>query len=206
MSEPVRWPHPAYAIRTPRTTLRCYDRGDVDAAHAGVIDNVDALRPWMPWIQREPATREERVETLRRFRGRFDLGLEFVYGVFDRGDGEYLGGCGLHPRPSEEILEIGYWIIPARWGQGLATEVAAALTRVGFETLNAPRIELRIAPHNARSLAVATKLGYREEGTLRGVGDVGEDGLSGDLTVFGMLRAELRGSPAEGVEIHTETF
>lgn len=206
MPEPFVWPHPAYAVHTPRTVLRCYERADVDAAHDAVIAYAEDLRDWMPWVRNEPVPREDRVEMLRRFRGRFDLGVEFVYGVFDRDDGGYLGGCGLHPRTAERFLEIGYWIVPPRWGEGLATEVAGALTRVGFEVMGADRLELRIDPDNARSLAVARRLGYREEGTLRGIGETGHDGRARDLSVFGMLRDELAGSPAEGIEIHTEPF
>ena len=205
MPEPNRWPHPAYAIRTPRLVLRCYERSDVDAAHEAVIAHAEDLRRWMPWVHNEPVDRRDRVEMMRRFRGHFDLGIEFVYGIFDPRDGSYLGGCGLHPR-AHRILEIGYWIVPPRWGQGLATEVAAALTRVGFEVLGADRLEIRIDPDNARSLAVPRKLGYREEGTLRGVGDPDVDGLPADHVVFGMLRGDLAGSPAKGVEIHTEPF
>lgn len=204
MSEP--WPHPAYAVNAPRVVLRCYERGDVDAAHRAVLDNVESLRPWMPWVEREPVDRAERVEMIRRFRGRFDLGIEFVYGVFDRQDGGYLGGCGLHPRGTGRVLEIGYWIVPSRWGQGLATEVAGALTRVGFEVMHADRLELRIAPLNVRSLAVARKLGYQEEGTLRAVAEPGPDGRPYDLTVFGMLRHELASSSAARIAIDTETF
>jgi len=204
--EPHRWPHPAYSIRTPRLVLRCYERSDVDAVHEAVIEHADDLRPWMPWVQNEPVERSDRVEMVRRFRGHFDLGIEFVYGIFDRRGGDYLGGCGLHPRTGHRTLEIGYWIAPPRWGQGLATEVAAALTRVAFEVLGADRVEIRIDPDNDRSLAVARKLGYREEGTLRGVGDPAVDGLPADHVVFGMLRGELAGSRAEGVDIHTEPF
>src|SRR5690606_36339696 len=118
----------------------------------------------------------------------FDLGQDFVYGVFDRSDGSFVGGAGLHPRIGAGMLEIGYWIVRERWGEGLATEAAAALTRAGFEIMGAHRMEIRVAPDNARSLAIPRKLGYREEGVLRGVGDPrGSARAPVDLVVFGML-------------------
>lgn len=202
----MRWPSPAYVVRTKRLSLRCYERSDVDAVHDGILANVEPLRPWMPWIAKEPLSRIERAELLRAFRGAFDQGRDFVYGVFDLHDGAYLGGCGLHPRVSPGALEIGYWVVRDRWGQGIATELAGALTRVGFEHMDAERIEIRVAPDNARSLAVPRRLGYREEGCLRGVGPEKPDGTPSDLVVFGMLEDELPSSPAADVEIDIDTF
>ncbi len=51
--------------------------------------------------------------------------------------------------------------------QGVATEAAAALTRVGFEVCEADRIEIRIDPENHRSLGIPEKLGFPVEATLR---------------------------------------
>jgi RimJ/RimL family protein N-acetyltransferase len=50
---------------------------------------------------------------------------------------------------------------------GLATEVAAALTRVAFELDRVRRVEIHCQPENVRSAAVPRKLGYTYEGTLR---------------------------------------
>ncbi|MEQ9073533.1 MAG: GNAT family protein [Sandaracinaceae bacterium] len=201
----MSWPQPAYVVRTERLVIRCYERGDVDAVHAGIVSNKDALLPWMSWFQNEPMTREERAAQLRRFRGSFDVGKDFFYGLFSKDDGAFLGGTGLHPRGGGGVLEIGYWIVPARWGQGLAFEVAAALTRVGFEVMEARRIEIRVAPHNARSVAIPRKLGYREEGLIRGVGE-NADGSFGDLVLFGMLQAELPDSCAAKAHLEIERF
>src|SRR5690606_18884570 len=126
---------------------------------------------------------------------------------FDATDGRMLGGTGLHPRTSPGALEIGYWIVADRWGEGLATEVAGALTRVGFEVMGAERMEIRVDPSNTRSLSIPRKLGYREEGTLRGIGEPrGGDPARVDLTVFGMLPSELAQSPAAALPIRTESF
>lgn len=199
------WPHPAYVIETPRLIIRCYERADVEPAHACVLANLDALRPWMPWIASEPLDLADRGEVIRRFRGQFDLGQDFVYGVFDPSDGRLIGGCGLHPRTTPGALEIGYWITHERWGEGLATEAASALTRVGFERMGAVRMEIRVDPKNARSRAIPVKLGYREEGTLRGVCHAATSGHS-DAVVYGMLRQEFQGTPSSSIELRTARF
>ncbi|WP_433937200.1 GNAT family N-acetyltransferase [Sorangium cellulosum] len=82
-----------------------------------------------------------------------------------------LGGTGLHPRVGPRGLEIGYWIHVAHGGRGLATEAAAALTRVAFEVAQLDRVEIHCGPANARSVAVPRKLGFALEATLRRRGE-----------------------------------
>ena len=200
----AEWPEPAYVIRTARLTIRCYERPDVRAVHRAVLDNVDALSPWMPWVEHEPMPISERAALLRTFRARFDSGEDLIYGIFETDGERYLGGCGLHQRVGPGGLEIGYWIVRDRWGDGLATEAAAALTRVGFERMGAKRMELRIDPSNVRSLAIPPKLGYTKEGTVRG-----RICIAGELkpiVVFGMHADEFAGSPCAEATIALEGF
>ncbi len=121
----------------------------------------------MPWARDEPTSVEEKAQLLRRFRGRFDLGQDFVYGIFDADEAEVVGGTGLHTRAGDDALEIGYWIRDSRVGKGYATEVTAALTRVAFELCEVERVEIRVDPANTASLAIPRRLGYGEEATLR---------------------------------------
>jgi RimJ/RimL family protein N-acetyltransferase len=156
----------------------------------------------MPWAHDDPQPLSEKVELLRMFRGKFDLGQEFVYGIFSADESEVVGGTGLHRRSFEGVLEIGYWISAERAGQGLGTEATAAVARVGFEVAEASRIEIRVATENAASLAIPRKLGFVEEGTLRRFLH-GPDGtpLQRDAVVFALVREELAGSPVASVEL-----
>ncbi len=200
------WPEPPYVIRTDRLTIRCYERADVRRMHPVVLANLDALRRWMPWVRHEPLSLEERGAQLRTFRARFDAGKDFIYGVFERPSGAFIGGCGLHPRPGPRHLEIGYWLIEDRWGRGYGTEIAAALTRVGVEHMLAERMEIRVVPTNARSLAIPRRLGYVEEGTLRRVLPTSVGAKRDDLAVFGLLADELSSSPAAKAWVELEGF
>jgi RimJ/RimL family protein N-acetyltransferase len=121
----------------------------------------------MPWAHEEPQPLVAKVELLRGFRGRFDLGEDFVYGLFDRAETEVVGGSGLHTRVGEGAFEIGYWVRASRVGEGLATEATAALARVAFEVVGVQRVEIRVDPANEASLRVPRRLGFREEALLR---------------------------------------
>ena len=97
----------------------------------------------------------------------FDLGQDFVFGIFAADESEVLGGSGLHTRAGEGGLEIGYWVRADRTRRGIATSVAAALTRVGIELAGADRIEILVEAGNEPSATIARRLGFREEGLLR---------------------------------------
>jgi RimJ/RimL family protein N-acetyltransferase len=187
---------PPYRIETARVVIRCYEPTDAPMLKEAIDSSLDHLRPWMPWAAAEPQPLEQKVELLRIFRGEFDLGRNFAYGVFEPDESRLLGGAGLHPRGGEGSLEIGYWIRADAIGRGLATEVTAVLTRAGFEQSGLARVDVQVDPANVRSMNVPRKLGFVEEGRLRRRLDPHEDdGPRRDSLMFTMLAEELAGSP-----------
>jgi RimJ/RimL family protein N-acetyltransferase len=192
---------PPYRIVTERVVLRCWEPRDALLLKEAVDSSLDELRPWMPWALNEPQSVGEKVELLRRFRGQFDLGQNFVYGLFSRDESEAVGGSGLHTRVGENAFEIGYWIRSSRAGQGLATEVSAALTKVGFELCGADRIEIHVEPANERSVKIPLKLGYAEEALLRRRLYAAPGGEPRDAVVFSLFRADYLDSPASSAQL-----
>jgi RimJ/RimL family protein N-acetyltransferase len=186
---------PPYRIETERFVIRCYDPPDAPLLKEAIDSSLDHLRPWMPWARDEPQPLEQKVELLRTFRGQFDLGTNFAYGVFEPDESRQLGGAGLHPRGGEGSLEIGYFIRADAIGRGLATEVAAVLTRVGFERCGLARVDIQVDPANDRSVRIPRKLGFVEEGRLRRRLDPhDEGGPRRDSLMFTMLAEELAAS------------
>ena len=164
---------------------------------AAVDSSIEHLRPWMPWASREPEDLQKKIDLLRHFRGQFDLGVDFVYGIFNQDETAVIGGTGLHTRVGEGAREIGYWIRVDQIGQGYATEAAAGLTRVGFEVEKLRRIEIHCDAANVRSAAVPRKLGYTHEATLRR--RIASSDADHDQMVWTMLADEYPGSPASHV-------
>jgi RimJ/RimL family protein N-acetyltransferase len=153
----------------------------------------------MPWARDEPVPVHEKIELLRRFRGNFDLGEDFVYELFSADESKVVGGSGLHRRVGPDAFEIGYWNRTSEAGRGLGTEATAALTRVGLELCGADRIEIRVEPENHASLAIPRKLGFIEEGLLRRRLGPAPDGGWRDTLVFSMFRDGLAGTPVSAV-------
>jgi len=90
-----------------------------------------------------------------------------VWGVEAKGAPGLLGYCGLVPQEveGEEEIEIGYLLARRSWGRGYATEAAAACRDLAFGRFGAPRVVSLIDPGNARSIAVARRVGmtFRRE-------------------------------------------
>jgi RimJ/RimL family protein N-acetyltransferase len=182
-----------YRIATERLVLRCWEPTDAPLLKEAVDSSIDHLLPWMPWAAHEPQSLEDKVALLRQFRGKFDLGQDFTYGIFTPDEQQVVGGAGLHTRIGDEAFEIGYWIRASRAGEGLGTESTAALTRVAFELTDVDRIEIRCEPENERSRAIPRKLGYREEATLRRRLRHPEPR---DVVVYSLFRDDFGSSPA----------
>ncbi|HEX2205121.1 MAG TPA: GNAT family N-acetyltransferase [Longimicrobium sp.] len=183
---------PAYRIVTPRLVVRCWDPADAPALTRAITESLDHLRAWLPWTRDEPEPVEEKAVRLRRFRALFDLDRDYTYGIFDRDGSRVLGGTGTHLRVGDGGGEIGYWIHPGAEGRGLVTEAAAAMVRAGFELHGFGWMEIRCAPGNARSFAVAERLGFVHEATVH---------EPYELMVWTLLAADYPASPAARVPV-----
>ena len=99
-------------------------------------------------------------------------------------DGRLLGVVGLSTPsfPSELVanVTVGWRFAPGAWGNGYATEGAAALLTEAFTTMGVARVGCVTQPENVRSVRVAERLG------MRMVGEVGvppDDRASGVTAV-----------------------
>ena len=88
------------------------------------------------------------------------LGFSF-WAVERKADRAVIGNCGLKPLtvpwPDPADIEIGWLLAPEAWGQGYATEAAAAALATGLA--RAPRVIAMIARTNLPSMAVASAIG-----------------------------------------------
>lgn len=157
--------------------LRRYKREDAPALAQAVAENLEHLRPWMPWIALEPTTLRDREELVARWEREWEEGFQYNFGMFL--GSRVVGGAGLIRRISPGGLEIGYWVHRGCTGRGFATAAAGALTTIGLSLLDVTHIEIHHDKANEASKRVPAKLGYvmvREEPDE--IAAPGETGLS----------------------------
>ena len=192
-------PNPAYRIETKRLILRCWKPEDAAMIQEAAAASKEHLLPFMPWAADEPQPVEQKVELMRRFRGLFDRGEDYVYGIFNKDESRALGGTGLHTRPKDNALEIGYWLHKDFINQGLITESTAALTKVAFELYHVERMEIHCSIQNLASAAVPRKLGYIHEATRRRLGFAHGDKT--DQMIWTLFADEYPSTPCALAEI-----
>jgi ribosomal-protein-serine acetyltransferase len=155
--------------------VRALVGGDVRALHRAITESVEHLRPWMPWIDDEPQSLEQRGAFIDGARRRWSAGGDLTAGIFVVGT--LVGCCGLHRRIGPHGLEIGYWIHPASTRRGYATDAARLLTTAAFGDPSIECVEIRHDRANGASGAVAGRLGFQlaaaSSREIRAPGEVG---------------------------------
>lgn len=84
---------------------------------------------------------------------------------FDRVTGEFIGtgGLKLNLLEGEPVVDAGYIIRPAYWGQGFATELTRVNLQQAFEEIGLRQVAAWTLPTNRASQHVMEKLGLRYE-------------------------------------------
>jgi RimJ/RimL family protein N-acetyltransferase len=169
---PDPWPIAGLVLRTPRVELRPDDdaglRELVGEAYAGVHPPEEM--PFLsPWTDADP-----------RYMGRGSLqyywgqraslaserwSLNFL--VRSRGSGRVIGTQKLDGTDFAVIREVssGSWLGLAHQGQGLGTEMRAAVLGLAFDHLDARTARSEAFTDNTASLTVSRRLGYRDDGS-----------------------------------------
>lgn len=165
------------ALNTERLFLRPRSLKDIEAL-VMIHGDPEVMRYIGDGYVRDAAS--ERVSLMEGLAKPLPSGLG-VWSVFARSDKDgLLGSTFLVPLPDTDLIEIGWRFRRDAWGQGFATEAAAAILRHGFETLGLDEIVAVVYLQNVRSIGVMEKLGLKAAGTCFAYGR--------DLPIFRMKR------------------
>jgi RimJ/RimL family protein N-acetyltransferase len=140
-------------LRTERLVLRPFREEDLDP-WATIVADPEIAR-YIGGVR----SREEAWRTIATYLGHWMLRGYGQWAVERRLDGRFIGRAGLWFPEGWPELEVGWTLDRAVWGEGFATEAGRAAIDWGFAELGLSRIASVIAPDNARSRAVAVRLG-----------------------------------------------
>ncbi len=142
------------------------------------------LRPWAPadapvflaayqdteirrWHTRRPSSRSVVLAWFEAYRREW-AAEQGAHWAISGADGEVLGRIATRGWDFDDgVAGVGYWVLPAARGAGVATGAVRALTTWAFEQAGFHRLHLDHSTLNQASCRVATKSGYLLEGTKR---------------------------------------
>jgi RimJ/RimL family protein N-acetyltransferase len=140
-------------LETARLTMRGFTAADFEQYAAATAD---------PEVQRfigGPMEREESWRSLAMNIGHWQLRGYGQWALERRADGRTIGRAGLWNPEGWFGVEVGWRLDRDTWGQGYATEAAAATLDWAWASLDVDRILSVIDPHNGASMRVAERLG-----------------------------------------------
>jgi ribosomal-protein-alanine N-acetyltransferase len=80
----------------------------------------------------------------------------------------FYGAVGLYFLNNElKKAELGFWLMPEFWGQGMITESALLAIEYGFKKMHLKRIEAEVETENRMSKRVMEKLQFIHKGTKK---------------------------------------
>jgi [ribosomal protein S5]-alanine N-acetyltransferase len=149
----------SHVLETGRLLLRPFREGDVDDLFE-ILGDAVTMR-----FYDAPFTREQVESWVRKNLDRYTRDGTGLWGIEDRGTGEFLGDCGLVHQLVDGVdeVEVGWHVKRSRWGQGIAPEAGAACRDRAFGELGLKRIISLILPDNIQSRRVAEKIGMSVE-------------------------------------------
>jgi RimJ/RimL family protein N-acetyltransferase len=153
-------------IETPRLIIRPVQLGDEIELNKLVNNSIELLQKWIPWAN-DPSIEATRAMVQRGvFAWESGSIVNFPMVIIHKQDQKIIGGSGYneHSDIKQRIYEIGYWCDVAYHGKGLVTECVNFLIRYAFEVLNASKVILAIIVNNKKSIAVANRLNFTNEG------------------------------------------
>ncbi len=97
---------------------------------------------------------------------------------------------------------VGSWLAASAWGTGANTESKALMAYLAFELLGLARLGAYANPANGRSVRALEKVGFQQEGLLRGWHR--HAGAQLDVHVYGMLRDDWENGPLSATPVRVE--
>jgi RimJ/RimL family protein N-acetyltransferase len=147
--------------------LRCPTPDLAEQVYAACQDR--ELHRWLENLP-DPYTRQDAVDFIERAPHAWAEYVEHFFAITDGTDGRLLGMIGLHDlrqleHPAGGLGEVGFWVVAAERGRGVAGAAVRLVRRYGFDQLRLARIEWQAEVGNWGSRAVAEKVGFVFEGT-----------------------------------------
>jgi ribosomal-protein-serine acetyltransferase len=171
-----------------QTELRLVDRQQTEELFHLLDSNRSYLRVWHPWVDLMRSTAE--VEKLvAAWQQQYANNRGFCASIWYQGQ-----LCGAINHLNVDWLNrtttLSYWLDAQLQGKGIMTNSCRAFVAHAFNAWKLNRITIECAPENTRSRAIAERLGFTLEGTVRQCEWLHDHYV--DHAVYGLLRSDFQ--------------
>jgi len=149
-------------IKTSRLLLRKFVDSDLENVFKG-LSHPDIIKYYGVSYDTVEATKTQ----MKFFADLEDKGTGIWWAVCSSDNNSFFGAGGLNSLVKEhKKAEIGFWLFPEYWGQGIMKEVIPLICEYGFTNLGLHRIEGIVESENQNCKKAMSKLGFVQEGTM----------------------------------------
>jgi ribosomal-protein-alanine N-acetyltransferase len=155
---PVSFPE----LHTRRFRLRRIVETDLDWLLASLSDP-EVVRYYGVSFYDQEGIREQ----LNWYDNLLETGTGIWWAISTPQDPALIGAVGMNNLSlAHRKAEVGFWLLPAYWKQGVIKEAFQQVLDYAFMTLELHRLEAWVETENVASMKVLEKQGFRREGTL----------------------------------------
>ncbi|MCC3439065.1 MAG: N-acetyltransferase [Oscillatoriales cyanobacterium] len=143
-------------IETPRLYLRQFTPDDLDELYR-IYSDAEVMK----YLSEGVRNKEETAADLFQIIGDWEKHGFGLWAVVNKQNNQLIGDGGLRFLGKTPEVEVGYVLAKAYWGKGLASEVAAATLKYGFEVLKLDKVVAVADTENRSSRRVMEKVGMK---------------------------------------------
>jgi len=150
-------------IQTKKLFLRQFAEDDIENVFKG-LSNPNVIKNYGISYDSLEATKEQ----MAWFADLEKDGTGMWFAVCSSDNKTFYGAGGLNSLSKEhKKAEIGFWLLPDFWGQGIMKEAMPLICNFGFDKLKLHRIEGFVEAENTNCKNAMAKLDFQHEGTMK---------------------------------------
>ncbi|MBL3655199.1 GNAT family N-acetyltransferase [Fulvivirga sediminis] len=147
------------SIKTNRLLIRSINEMDIENIYRGLSD---------PEVIQYYGISYNSLEATQEQMDWYAAPDQYWWAINSADNKTFYGAAGLNDvLHQHHKAEIGFWLLPPFWGQGIIQEALPEICRYGYDKLNLHRIEGFVESDNENSKKALTKLNFKHEGTMR---------------------------------------
>lgn len=148
------------------------------------------LTPWEPIWPADDLTRTAFRRRLRRHAEEIERDEAYPFLIFREADNALLGGLTLGQirRGVAQASTLGYWMGEIHSGKGQMSRAVRATVAFAFASLRLHRIEAACLLHNAASVRLLERIGFKREGYARSYLRI--NGLWQDHVLYALIETD----------------